>query len=216
MRTGCGAADRSSRTCFMERRLDDLVVAQERFEDLQQLGRIPFRCPFDPSEYPAFLINQEAGWQTLNLEGPLHSTLWILIDLSPSLSIKGSTAFLPPWSSDIATTAILSPSRDCTRSSDGISRKQGSHQVAQRLTRTILPANSERLTVFPARSTNEIAGAGSSGEAGMNSPSRARCGTPELSSAAKPPPAKMSRSNEAKARLHLKVLLFRFCLDRSA
>ena len=65
----------------MERRLDDLVVAQERFEDLQQLGGIPFRCPFDPSEYPAFLINQEAGWQTLNLEGPLHSTLWIEIDL---------------------------------------------------------------------------------------------------------------------------------------
>src|SRR6516164_9550600 len=65
----------------MERRLDDLIIAQQRFEDAQQLGRIPLRRPFDPSEHPAFPINQEAGWQTLNLEGPFHSTLWIEIDL---------------------------------------------------------------------------------------------------------------------------------------
>src|SRR5271165_2864255 len=65
----------------MERRLDDLVIAQERFEDLQQLGGIPFRCPFDPSEYPAFPIDQEAGRQTPNFEGPFDNTLWIEIDL---------------------------------------------------------------------------------------------------------------------------------------
>src|SRR5438132_994911 len=56
--------------------------------------------------------------------------------------MNGSTVLLPPRSSDIATTVILSPRRDCIRSRDGISRRQGSHQVAQRLMRTSLPANS--------------------------------------------------------------------------
>ena len=58
--------------------------------------------------------------------------------------------------------------------------------MAQRLTRIILPANSERLTVLPARSANEMAGAGSGGVTGMNSPSRTRSVTPGLSLAAEP------------------------------
>src|SRR6516162_6733379 len=80
----------------MERRLDDLLVAQERFEDPQQLGLIPLRRPFDPAEHPAFPIDQEAGRQTLNLEGPFHSTLWIEIDLDrfePELADKTLDGF---------------------------------------------------------------------------------------------------------------------------
>src|SRR5215471_8156700 len=81
MRMGCGAADRSSRTCFIERRLDDLVVAHEGLEDRQQLWCVPVRGSFDPSEHLAFPIDQKAGRQTLNPEGPFHRTLWIEIDL---------------------------------------------------------------------------------------------------------------------------------------
>src|SRR5438128_11951492 len=117
--------------------------------------------------------------------------------------MNGSTVLLPPRSSDIATTVILSPRRDCIRSSDGISRRQGSHHVAQRLTRTNLPANSARLTVLPARSTNEIAGACAGGEAGMNSPSRLRSDELALFSTAEPVPARTSGSNQAAVRAHL-------------
>src|SRR5438876_467575 len=72
--------------------------------------------------------------------------------------MKGSTALLPPRSSDTAMTAIRSPRRDCSRSSDGISRRHGSHHVAQRLTRTSFPRKSERSRVLPAGSANDIAG----------------------------------------------------------
>src|SRR5215831_12726788 len=104
--------------------------------------------------------------------------------------MNGSTVLLPPRSSDIATTVILSPRRDCIRSRDGISRRQGSHQVAQKLTRTGLPAKSEGLTVLPARSTTEIVGAGIGGELGMNSPSRERSTLTRPSSTTVPAPAR--------------------------
>jgi len=55
--------------CSTERRVDGLVAAHERFDDLEELGRIPIRRPFDPSEYLAFPIDQEAGREALNLEG---------------------------------------------------------------------------------------------------------------------------------------------------
>src|SRR6266446_1543985 len=114
--------------------------------------------------------------------------------------MNGSTVLLPPRSSDIATTVILSPRRDCIRSRDGISRRQGSHQVAQRLTRTSLPAKSERATVLPARSISEIVGAGTGGEFGMNSPSRGRSGVTAPFSAAVAP-ARTSANNKAATRL---------------
>src|SRR6516165_497317 len=96
MRMGCGAVDRSSRTCLIERGLDNLVVAHEGFEDRQEFRRIPVRRSFDPSEHLAFPIDHKARRQTLNLEGPFHRTLWIEINLDrfePELADKRLDGF---------------------------------------------------------------------------------------------------------------------------
>src|ERR1700756_762186 len=81
MRTGCGAADPFSGMFSTERRLDDLVIAEKGFEGLQQLGRVPFRGTFDPPQHSSLPIDQEAGRQTLDFEGPFGAALGIEIGL---------------------------------------------------------------------------------------------------------------------------------------
>src|SRR5207248_447999 len=58
----------------------------------------------------------------------------------------------------------------CSFSRDGISLRQGWHQVAHRLSRTSLPLKSARATQLPERSWNESSGAGCGDEAAINSP----------------------------------------------
>src|SRR5438874_11016084 len=84
--------------------------------------------------------------------------------------MNGSTTFLPPRSSETAATVSLSSWLPCSFSRDGISLRQGWHQVAQRLSKTSLPLKSARATQLPERSWNESSGAGCGGEAAINSP----------------------------------------------
>src|SRR5437763_2276307 len=84
--------------------------------------------------------------------------------------MNGSTMFLPPRSSETAATVSWSSRLPCSFSRDGISLRQGRHQVAQRLSRTSLPLKSARATQLPERSWNESSGAGCGGEAAINSP----------------------------------------------
>src|SRR5439155_23725320 len=76
----------------------------------------------------------------------------------------------PPRSSEIATTASWSPWLACSFSSDGISRRQGWHHVAHRLTSKSLPLKSARVAGLPAVSVNATSGAGCGGASGINSP----------------------------------------------
>src|SRR5438477_3539895 len=84
--------------------------------------------------------------------------------------MNGSTTFVRPRSSETAATVSLSSRLPCSFSRDGISLRQGWHQVAQRLSRTSLPWKSARATQWPERSWNEGSGAGCGGEAAINSP----------------------------------------------
>src|SRR6266513_1968553 len=74
--------------------------------------------------------------------------------------MNGSTTFLPPRSSETAATVSLSSRLPCNFSRDGISLRQGWHQVAQRLSKTSLPLKSARATQLPERSWKETSGAG--------------------------------------------------------
>src|SRR5207248_7092272 len=58
----------------------------------------------------------------------------------------------------------------CSFSRDGISVRQGWHQVAHRLSKTSLPLKSARATQLPERSWKETSGAGCGDEAAINSP----------------------------------------------
>src|SRR5271169_5977132 len=78
---GCGAAVCSSRTCSTERGLDDLVGTEERFENIQKLGGVPFGRAFDLTEYSSFPIDQKGSRQTLDLESPSRGALWIEVSL---------------------------------------------------------------------------------------------------------------------------------------
>src|SRR5438270_1772286 len=84
--------------------------------------------------------------------------------------MNGSTTCPPPRSSETAATVSLSSRLPCSFSSEGISLRQGWHQVAHRLIRTSFPLKSARATQLPLRSVKEISGAGCGGEAGINSP----------------------------------------------
>src|SRR5437763_2814810 len=84
--------------------------------------------------------------------------------------MNGSTMFLPPRSSDTAATVSWSSRLACSFSRDGISLRQGWHQVAQRLSNTSLPLKSASATQLPERSWKEASGAGCGDEAGINSP----------------------------------------------
>src|SRR5437764_14602191 len=84
--------------------------------------------------------------------------------------MNGSTTVLPPRSSETAATVSLSSRLPCSFSSEGISLRQGWHQVAHRLIRTSFPLKSARATQLPLRSVKETSGAGCGGEAGINSP----------------------------------------------
>src|SRR2546430_6084858 len=84
--------------------------------------------------------------------------------------MNGSTTFLPPRSSETAATVSLSSRLPCNFSRDGISLRQGWHQVAQRLSKTSLPLKSARATQLPERSWKETSGAGCGDEAAINSP----------------------------------------------
>src|SRR5260370_27016983 len=63
-----------------------------------------------------------------------------------------------------------SPWLACSFSSDGISRTQGWHHVAHRLTSSNLPLKSLKAAGLPAVSVNETSGAGCGGASGINSP----------------------------------------------
>src|SRR5580693_8622497 len=89
--------------------------------------------------------------------------------------------------------------RYCNRPSEGISRRHGSHQVAQRLTRTSLPRRSAKSKLCPALSVSETAGAGNGCEEGTNSPSLVRSGASGSSSAAAAVPARRSKLTKAAA-----------------
>src|SRR5437773_329039 len=83
---------------------------------------------------------------------------------------NGPTRCAPPRSSETAATTSLSSSCTCKRSSDGISLRQGMHQVAHKLTTTGLPAKSAKLIGFPSASVNPVSGAGCGELSGINSP----------------------------------------------
>src|SRR5712671_727727 len=84
---------------------------------------------------------------------------------------NGPTRSAPARSCDTAATASLPSSWDCRRSSEGISLRQGWHQVAHKLTTTGLPRKSARLAGLPSASVKPVSGAGCGGLAGINSPS---------------------------------------------
>src|SRR4249919_1189232 len=72
--------------------------------------------------------------------------------------------------------------RACSRCNEGISARQGSHQVAQKLTATTVPLSCCRSTVWPERSGSTSAGVGlpsqrligASGESAPNATAAAR------------------------------------------
>src|SRR5437764_5772773 len=84
--------------------------------------------------------------------------------------MNGSTTVLPPRSSETAATVSLSSRLPCSFSSEGISLRQGWHQVAHKLIKTSFPLKSARATQLPLRSVKETSGAGCGGKAGINSP----------------------------------------------
>src|SRR5438445_7610211 len=86
-------------------------------------------------------------------------------------AINGPTRLAPPWSWETAATTSLSPSAVCRRSSEGISLRQGRHQVAHRLMTTGLPLKSARLKGLPSASVNRVSGAGCGALSAINSPS---------------------------------------------
>src|SRR5208282_2070198 len=78
-----------------------------------------------------------------------------------SFSTYGCTTLFPSSSMETpSTTNPLSPYRFSRSMSQGISVRQGSHQVAQKLTSTTLPANCCRLVSLPLRSLSTSSGAG--------------------------------------------------------
>ena len=66
------------------------------------------------------------------------------------------------------TIKFLLPSFRCRRSSDGISRTQGPHHVAQKFISTILPPKSARARFLPFCSVNTAAGRAEGVAAGSN------------------------------------------------
>src|SRR5258708_31590222 len=83
------------------------------------------------------------------------------LTLKRSLARKGATADLP--SSSMETPRTVKPFASyfcCISMSQGISMKQGSHQVAQKLTRTTLPLYWLSAASLPSRSLKVTSGAG--------------------------------------------------------
>src|SRR5207248_3102974 len=115
---------------------------------------------------------------------------------------NGSTTLLQPRPSETAATVSLS-SLPCSFSSEGISLRQGWHQVAQRLIRTSLPLKSARVTHLPWRSVKETSGAGCGGEAGINSPGLSASCSAALAAASANRSASATVPKEAKNRPNL-------------
>ena len=94
----------------------------------------------------------------------------------PASETKGFMACHPSSSIDTPTTA--NPCPLCWRSNStnqGISIRQGSHQVAQKFSNTTLPRKSESCTILPSASLSEKLGAG------LRDASAFRCVAPALS-----------------------------------
>ena len=99
---GCVAGGRSSRKYSTKRRLDRIIAGEERFECIEQLGRVPFRSTFDPAKDTSFPTYYKAGRQTLDFESPFRAALWIEIELD-----RFEPEFLDERLDDLVAAAIL-------------------------------------------------------------------------------------------------------------